>query len=188
MAFTSNALPVIACTGYEACIPPDAPHLDPHPPGLHSFTARLTAHAPELDRAEVKTIASGIEVRVFGPSRHIGPVSEYLRHIVHTVPDFQLYQRSNRFQIVPTALRKRRLISTLQRYPQFRDARIVFLGDNLPSGDAMRAVDAVGGVSMRVGEQFRSSDPAAPDWLTVIHWLKAQEPRLCALHAHSDGF
>lgn len=187
-ALAPHVLPIVACTGYESRIPPEPPHLDPPPSGLPTLIAMLTAYPPALDRVEVSAIASGVDVRVHAKAHQLESNTQYLQDIVRTVPGFQLQRRLNRFQIQPTSLRKRRLIATLLRYRPFRNARMVLLGDNRLSIDAMRVVEADGGMSLRVGAQFSSAERGFPDWSAVTQWLKDQEPSLCALHSHSDGF
>jgi trehalose 6-phosphate phosphatase len=69
-------------------------------------------------------------------------------------------------EILPADAAKSRVIEELLRHPPYRGRRPIFVGDDLTDEPAFETVNAVGGVSVRVGPgptraSRRLPDPAA---------------------------
>jgi trehalose 6-phosphate phosphatase len=85
--------------------------------------------------------------------------------------NYHVQAGSMMLEIKPRGFNKGSAVKAFMQEPPFSGRRPVYLGDDLTDLDGFRVVDALGGVSIAVGErvqgQYRLDDPAA-----VREWLK----------------
>ncbi|MGH8174790.1 MAG: trehalose-phosphatase [Steroidobacter sp.] len=93
----------------------------------------------------------------------------------HLGPDFRLQAGKFVFEIRPAHWSKGTSVSAFMQEPPFLDRRPVFIGDDVTDEDAFGAVNALDGVSVRVGEasntiaKYRLAGVAAVHrWLTTF--------------------
>jgi trehalose 6-phosphate phosphatase len=85
--------------------------------------------------------------------------------------NYHVQAGSMMLEIKPRGFNKGSAVKAFMQEPPFSGRRPVYVGDDLTDLDGFRVVDALGGVSIAVGErvqgQYRLDDPAA-----VREWLK----------------
>jgi trehalose 6-phosphate phosphatase len=92
-------------------------------------------------------------------------------------PEFALQAGKCVFELRPAAWTKGASIATFMREPPFRDRRPVYIGDDLTDEDGFAVVNALGGLSVRVGDatstlaQHRLSGVS-----DVLLWLETNPP------------
>jgi trehalose 6-phosphate phosphatase len=87
--------------------------------------------------------------------------------------DYQVQSGNMILEIKPRGVTKGGAVTAFLSEPPFAGRRPVYVGDDLTDLDGFRAVDAMGGVSVAVGDrvagQYRLEDPAAVrSWLADI--------------------
>jgi trehalose 6-phosphate phosphatase len=89
-------------------------------------------------------------------------------------PDFVLQEGKCVLEIKPAGASKSRAIGEFMADAPFAGRRPVFIGDDITDEDGFRAVNALGGLSILVGERSGTAAthrlPAVDD---VLHWLSA---------------
>ncbi len=98
--------------------------------------------------------------------------------------DFHVQHGKMVFELKPSGKDKGTAVTDFMSEPPFQGRRPVFVGDDITDEDGFRAVNALGGVSIRVGESAGSAARlVATDVTAILEWLKqAQEPN----HAATD--
>lgn len=91
----------------------------------------------------------------------------------HRLGEFRVLDGNMVLEIASAAANKGEAILALLHAPAFAGRRPVFLGDDVTDEDGFRAVNAVGGLSIRVGERPGSvAKYAVDDTIDVRRWLE----------------
>ena len=91
----------------------------------------------------------------------------------HRLTEFRVLDGNMVLEVAPAAANKGEAIVALLHAPAFAGRRPVFLGDDVTDEDGFRAVNALGGLSIRVGERAGSAAQyAVDDTDDVRRWLE----------------
>jgi len=98
--------------------------------------------------------------------------------------DFHVQHGKMVFELKPSGRDKGTAVADFMREAPFRGRRPVFVGDDVTDEDGFRAVNALGGISIRVGESAGSAARlVAADVAAILDWLnQCPEPS----HAATD--
>jgi trehalose 6-phosphate phosphatase len=92
-------------------------------------------------------------------------------------PDFALQAGKCVFELRPAAWTKGASIATFMREPPFRDRTPVYIGDDLTDEDGFAIVNALGGLSIRVGDAASTlAQHRLPGVSDVLRWLETNPP------------
>jgi trehalose 6-phosphate phosphatase len=110
-----------------------------------------------------------------------------LQHLLAGLgPDYRLIDGKMVLELIPVAASKGEAVRILMQRAPFAGRRPVFVGDDVTDEDGFRAVNALGGLSIRVGT-LDGSDArhALPDIAAVLRWLDAiaAPPQRGSIHA-----
>lgn len=96
--------------------------------------------------------------------------------------DFHVQHGKMVFELKPSGRDKGTAVTDFMAETPFRGRRPVFVGDDVTDEDGFRAVNALGGISIRVGETAGSAARlVAADVAAIIDWLdQHMEPRNAA--------
>lgn len=93
--------------------------------------------------------------------------------------DFRLIAGKMVFEFAPKVHHKGAAISEMMQREPFAGRRAVFVGDDVTDEDGFRTVNALGGITIRVGGNRHSeADYALPGVAAVRSWLESIERRL----------
>ena len=93
--------------------------------------------------------------------------------------DFRLIAGKMVFEFAPKEHHKGAAISEMMQREPFTRRRAVFVGDDVTDEDGFRAVIALGGIAIRVGDNRDSeAEYSLPDVAAVHHWLESIEQRI----------
>jgi len=121
-----------------------------------------------------------VEIKPGGASLHYrrAPLLErpcrelVLSLMEHRLTDFRVIDGNMVLEIAPAIANKGEAILALLHAPAFAGRRPVFVGDDVTDEDGFRAVNAVGGMSVRVGERTGSAARyLLADTAGVRRWL-----------------
>ena len=94
--------------------------------------------------------------------------------------DFRLIAGKMVFEFAPRTHHKGAAMSEMMQRTPFTRRCAVFLGDDVTDEDGFRAVNALGGVAIRVGGSRGSeAEYSLPDVPAVHRWLESIEQRIC---------
>lgn len=86
--------------------------------------------------------------------------------------DFHVQHGKMVYELKPSGRDKGTAVSDFMAEAPFRGRRPVFVGDDVTDEDGFRAVNALGGISIRVGDSDRSAaQRAAADVAAILDWL-----------------
>jgi trehalose 6-phosphate phosphatase len=93
--------------------------------------------------------------------------------------DFRLIAGKMVFEFAPKEHHKGIAISEMMQRDPFTGRRSVFVGDDVTDEDGFRAVNALGGITIRVGGSRGSeAEYSLPDVAAVHRWLESIEQRI----------
>lgn len=93
--------------------------------------------------------------------------------------EFRLIAGKMVFEFAPKAHHKGAAIREMMQREPFSSRRAVFVGDDVTDEDGFRAVNVLGGVTIRVGGNYGSeADYSLPDVAAVLRWLESIEHRV----------
>ncbi len=93
--------------------------------------------------------------------------------------DFRLIAGKMVFEFAPRAHHKGAAIGEMMKHDPFNGRRAVFVGDDVTDEDGFRTVNAVSGITIRVGGNCDSeAEYSLPDVAAVRRWLESIERRL----------
>jgi trehalose 6-phosphate phosphatase len=93
--------------------------------------------------------------------------------------DFRLIAGKMVLELAPIDHNKGAAISEMMRRDPFSGRRAVFVGDDVTDEDGFRAVNAIDGITIRVGgNRGSAAGYALPDVAAVRHWLESIESRI----------
>ena len=93
--------------------------------------------------------------------------------------DFRLIAGKMVLELAPTDHNKGAAITEMMRREPFSGRRAVFVGDDVTDEDGFLAVNAMGGITIRVGGNSDSAaEYALPDVAAVRRWLESIEGRI----------
>ncbi len=105
-------------------------------------------------------------------------------------PDFRLIAGKMVFEIAPRAHDKGAAIRAMLEHAPFLDRQPVFVGDDVTDEDGFRSVNALGGISIRVGLKHDTSAAyTLEDVAAVRHWMSSlmkQDSRQAGIGAEFD--
>lgn len=90
---------------------------------------------------------------------------------------FEVLRGNMAVEIRPLAANKARPVEVLMASPPFHGRVPVFVGDDLTDEDGFRAVEALGGAALRVGQAFLGSPLEVRRWLTRVGDLVRERER-----------
>lgn len=95
--------------------------------------------------------------------------------------DFHVQQGKRVFELKPSGRDKGTAVAAFMTEPPFHGRRPVFVGDDVTDEDGFRAVNALGGISIRVGEAgATAAHHAAAGVAGILDWLA-----LCPEESHA---
>ena len=93
--------------------------------------------------------------------------------------DFRLIAGKMVLELAPIDHDKGAAITEMMRREPFSGRRAVFVGDDVTDEDGFRAVNAMGGITIRVGgNRGSAADYALPDVAAVHRWLESIESHI----------
>ena len=93
--------------------------------------------------------------------------------------DFRLIAGKMVLELAPKDHNKGAAITEMMRREPFSGRRAVFVGDDVTDEDGFRAVNAMDGITIRVGGNHDSAaEYALPDVADVRNWLESIESRI----------
>lgn len=93
--------------------------------------------------------------------------------------DFRLIAGKMVFEFAPKEHHKGAAISEMMQRDPFTRRRAVFVGDDVTDEDGFRAVNGLGGITIRVGgSQGSEAEYSLPDVAAVHRWLESIEQRI----------
>jgi trehalose 6-phosphate phosphatase len=117
--------------------------------------------------------------------RNAPELAEQCRHRMATAraaagEDFHVQQGKMVLELKPSGQDKGTAVREFMAEPPFRGRRPVFIGDDVTDEDGFAAVNALGGLSIRVGEVASSSAQLAVSGVAdILDWLSS-----CLGHGH----
>jgi trehalose 6-phosphate phosphatase len=94
--------------------------------------------------------------------------------------DFRLIAGKMVLELAPIDHNKGAAITEMMQREPFSGRRAVFVGDDVTDEDGFHAVNAISGISIRVGgNQGSAAEYALPDVAGVRRWLESIEHRAC---------
>ena len=93
--------------------------------------------------------------------------------------DFRLIAGKMVLELAPIDHDKGAAITEMMRQKPFSGRRAVFVGDDVTDEDGFLAVNAMGGITIRVGgNRGSAAEYALPDVASVRRWLESIEGRI----------
>ncbi|MEL6504221.1 MAG: trehalose-phosphatase [Pseudomonadota bacterium] len=87
------------------------------------------------------------------------------------LPQMEIMAGAMMFEVREKNLHKGSAIEALMKRPEYRDRVPIFLGDDVTDEDGFRAVNAAGGVSVKIGAGATGATHRLPDIGAVHAWL-----------------
>lgn len=163
--------------------------------GLHGLEWRLAdgtqrrLAVPEVDQERMRAAVQGLARRFAGVRREAKGLADALhcrrvparfpqllaaaRAVVTELPGYEVQPGHLVVEFKPTITDKGRAVAELLRTAPFAGRRPVYVGDDLTDEHAFGAVNAAGGLSVRVGgRQPSAARCTLPDPRAVRHWLR----------------
>lgn len=98
--------------------------------------------------------------------------------VVNAVPDHHVIAGKMVFEIKPRHTHKGAAIAAFLREAPFRGRTLVFAGDDVTDEDGFREVNAVGGISVKIGDGPSEARFRLPGVASLHDWLARVEQRL----------
>jgi trehalose 6-phosphate phosphatase len=86
-------------------------------------------------------------------------------------------------EVCPAELSKGHAVEAFMRQVPFAGRRPVYIGDDLTDESGFEAVNAMGGISIKVGPEPSAATLRLADAAAVLHWLASRLPEEVAHHA-----
>jgi trehalose 6-phosphate phosphatase len=152
-------------------------------PAIRQVLALAECHAGL--RAEVKVSCVALHYRHAPQLEALA--YQVMQNTANSQPGLSLLSGKLVFEIKPAQVSKGRAIEDFMRLPPFAGRDPVFIGDDVTDEAGFAAVQALGGIAIKVGAgqtlaRHRCSSPVA-----VRHWLLANLTRSVALTEHAPS-
>ena len=120
--------------------------------------------------SERKTGAVGLHYRQ--APEHRDEAEALMRDLLSRRDDLMLMSGKMIFELKEKGVHKGLGVETLMRLEPFASRRPIFVGDDVTDEDGFRAVQARGGVGIKVGEGDTAAERRVPDLATLHAWLR----------------
>ena len=145
-------------------------HVARMPAGLADRVCALAAGLPGT-QPEIKSVSAALHFRN-APAHAIAAV-EGMQALVAEIESYELLQGKMVAELKPAAVSKGLAVAQLMQESIFAGRRAVYFGDDVTDESAFRAVNELGGVSVRVGSAKQSHARYELAAVQDVHdWLK----------------
>jgi trehalose 6-phosphate phosphatase len=147
-------------------------HLDSEPAALTTLRHTLTDFVAERSGLLLEDKAYSLAIHYRGAPEHAADAESLLRAALKDLSDYRLLAGKMVFELLPLAACKGQVVHDFMTLAPCHGRKPVFIGDDVTDEDGFRACNALGGISIRVGD---AGDSAAAYGLAapadVRQWL-----------------
>ncbi len=166
-------LPLAAEHGARRRLPGSANSIDMAAPDLHEVVESVSAFANRHAglRVEVKSAAVALHYR-HAPGLEAQCLA-WMTDAAENTPGVELLHGKFVFEIKPSGISKGTAITDFMKQPPFKGRVPVFAGDDVTDEAGFSAVQAMGGIGIKVGAGATLADARCESPAAVLQWLAA---------------
>lgn len=148
-------------------------HRLPADPDIEAVRPRIAAFAAEHEGVVLEDKRSSLALHYRRAPRHAAAVRAFADRLVADVaPTLRVLEGKMVVELIGSQADKGTAIAAFMAEPPFRGRRPVFLGDDVTDEDGFRAVNAAGGLSIKIGEGPTAAQHRLPDVAAAAAWLR----------------
>ncbi|MCX8956262.1 trehalose-phosphatase [Erwinia psidii] len=136
-----------------------------------SLTCLLDEHISTMPGAQLETKGMAFALHYRGAEHYQQQVLALAETVIDRFAGLTLQPGKCVVEIKPEGVNKGAAVTAFMQQPPFTGRTPVFIGDDLTDEAAFRAVNAMGGISVKVGKGQTEARYRLPDVGAVSHWL-----------------
>lgn len=162
---------ILGSHGAERAAPGQAPEATATAPDPVALIAEAHAFAAAHDGVLVEPKPHGVVLHYRAAPKHETAAKTFLDDLAATHPGLALQPAKMAFELRPEGADKGRAVTDLLRAPPFHGRRPIYAGDDVTDEAAIAAVQAKGGLGIKVGEGNSGASHRADSVETFAIWL-----------------